>query len=288
MTVNRPVFVSVNGTGIPDPFGPGFDADIGRAFQINPWAIMANEFDGLAPPPPPPVFWAPAAYPAAVFPMKKSVQAGVVSVDAQVLQWHEPGQQLFVGGYSQGAIVVGLWYLTYVLPENGIRHDRLPDLARGGVINFGDPLRAPGIANGNKVLGFAMPKKLNGVTTGGIGGPTVLTPAETPDWYLSCALDGDLYAAAPIGDNPWTAEAGVGKVETGIYNAVESGSILDFLKIALDVGAPISTVKAIYNGLKFASAGMNAPHWQYGPFVGPAINWILDRVENAPAIPLAA
>jgi hypothetical protein len=278
MTSKQPIFVSVNGTGVSDPFGPGFDADIGRFFQINPYAQIACDMDGLEPPDPPPIFWAPAAFPAAVFPMMASVKQGIVSVTAQVDQWHTPGNPLFIGGYSQGAIVIGMYYLQNVLSPNGVHHRHLADLARGGIINFGDPLRAPGIANGNKELGFALPSTLDGVDTGGIGGPLVLHPEDTPDWYLSCALDGDLYASCPIGDNPWAAEASTGKVETSVYNFVESGSILDFLKIALDVGAPIGTVKAIYNALKFASAGMNAPHWQYGPFVGPAINWILSRI----------
>jgi hypothetical protein len=95
---------------------------------------------------------------------------------------------------------------------------------------------------------------------------------------LALAIVGVLYACCPVGDDAWKHEAGPGKVETGIYNFVESGSIVDFLKIALDIGAPISTIRAIYNALKFASQGMNAPHWQYGSFVQPAINWILSRI----------
>ena len=51
----------------------------------------------------------------------------------------------------------------------------------------------------------------------------------------------------------------------------------DFNLYVFDDGGP-AAVEAIVNGLKFASAGLNAPHWQYGPFVGPAINWILSRI----------
>jgi hypothetical protein len=193
---------------------------------------------------------------------------------------HTKGYPLFLSGYSQGALVVGQFFLQYLLSPTGLFHDRLPDLARGGVINFGDPYRSPGIANGNAALGFPMPTKLDGQVTGGIAGPLDFTAAETPDYYLSCALDGDLYASAPVGTDPWKHEASTGKVETGIYNLVETGSVIDFFKIALDLAVPIGTIKAIYNGLKFASAGMNAPHWQYGPFVGPAINWILNRIDT--------
>lgn len=278
MSLRKPVLITVEGTGVADPFGPGFSGDIGRFFQINQWAHIACQLDGLQDPPPPAVFWQPAGYPAAVFPMKPSVQAGVNEVRRLVPLVHTPGYPLFLSGYSQGALVTGQAFLQDFWNPTGMFHDRLPDVARGGVIQFGDPYRAPGIANGNAAFGFAAPTKLDGVTTGGISGPLDFTPEETPDYYLSCALDGDLYAAAPVGDTPWKHEASTGKVETSIYNFVESGSPVDFIKIALDIGAPIGTVRAIYNGLKFASAGMNAPHWQYGPFVGPAIGWILSRV----------
>jgi hypothetical protein len=278
VTETRPVLITVNGTGVADPFGAGFDADVGRAFAVNPWAAIANDIDGLPPPPLPPVYWAPTGYPAAVFPMNPSVQIGRAEVNRLIGLNHEPGYPLFLSGYSQGAIVTGMTFLMDILHPDGVHHDRLPDVSKGGVINFGDPLRAPGVANGNREFGFPMPTTLDGVTTGGIAGPLDLHPDETPDYYLSCALDGDLYACAPVGDDPYKHEAGPGKVETGIYRFVESGSVVDFLKIALDIGAPISTIRAIYNGLKFASAGLNAPHWQYQGFVGPAINWILGRI----------
>jgi hypothetical protein len=274
----RPVLITVNGTGEADPFGAGFDADVGRAFAVNPWAGIANNIAGYPPPPLPPVFWQPTGYPAAVFPMNPSVKAGRAEVVRLVNLVHTPGYPLFLSGYSQGAIVTGMTFLMDFLAPNGALHNRLSDLANGGVVNFGDPLRAPGIANGNQTFGFPMPTTLDGVTTGGIAGPLDLHPDETPPWYLSCALDGDLYACAPVGDDPYRHEAGPGKIETRVYDFVESGSVVDFLKIALSIGAPISTIKAIYNGLKFASAGMNAPHWQYQGFVGPAINWILNRI----------
>jgi hypothetical protein len=276
--IAAPVLITVNGTGVPDPFGAGFDADVGRAFAVNPWQLIANTLDGLQPPPPPPVFWQPTGYPAAVFPMKPSVQAGRAEANRLIALQHTPGYPLFLSGYSQGALVTATVFLLDILAPTGVHHGRLPDLARGGIIQFGDPMRAPGIANGNKTFGFPMPTQLDGANTGGIAGPLDLHPNETPDYYLSCALDGDLYACCPIGDDPWKHEAGPGKVETGIYNFVESGSVVDFLKIALDIGAPISTIKAIYNALKFASQGMNAAHWQYGPFVQPAIEWILSRI----------
>lgn len=278
MGQNRPVLITANGTGVPDGFGPGFSGDIGRAFAVNPWELIANKMDGLQPPAPPPVYWQPCSYPAAVFPMNPSVAALRVEVNRQIDLQHTIGYPLFLSGYSQSAIAMAQVWVQDILSPVGVHHNRLADLQAGGVINFGDPYRCPGIANGNKVLGFPMPTKLDSETTGGIAGPLVLTPAQTPDNYLSCALDGDLYASCPIGDTPWTNEAAAGKVGTSIYKFIEVGSALSLIAIALDIGVPIGMVEEIFNGIKFAAAGMNAPHWQYEPFVPPAVEWILSRI----------
>jgi hypothetical protein len=163
-----------------------------------------------------------------------------------------------------------------ILDSKGMHHDRLADVR--GIINFGDPLRLPGTAHGNEIAGFPLPKKLDSVTTGGIAGPADLTAAQTPDFLLSCALDGDLYACAPVSDDPWHNEAKAGKVETNIYNIIQKATVLNLLTIAKDLLMPIGTIEAIINGLTFAVAGTNAPHWQYGPFVPAMVNWILSWV----------
>ena len=41
----QPLFISVNGTGVPDPWGPGFSGDIGRMLT-NPWWSIAGQFWG--------------------------------------------------------------------------------------------------------------------------------------------------------------------------------------------------------------------------------------------------
>lgn len=280
----RPVLITGNGTGVPDGFGPGFSADVGRAFEVNPWQGVANLIDGLQPPNPPPVFWQPIGYPAAVFPMNKSVEKGRAEVNRQI-GLRPKGTPIFLSGYSQFAIVTGEVWVKDILDPKGVHHDRLSDVK--GIINFGDPLRCPGIAHGNEIAGFAAPTKLDSQTTGGISGPQCLTVDQTPDFLLSCALDGDLYAAAPVGDDPWKNEPLVGQIETRIYGFIESGSILTgFLAVAKGIaqefGHPLSNtialVHAIFNGMKFASAGPSAPHWQYEPFVPPMINWILSQI----------
>lgn len=272
--MTQPLLLTVNGTGVPDPFGPGFSGDIGRAFQINPWQIVADKLDGLVTAAPP-LFWQPIGYPAAVSPMAPSVAAGRAEVNRQIAM-RPVGTPLFLSGYSQGAIVTGQVWALDILSPSGVHHDRLGDVR--GIINFGDPLRCPGIAHGNEVAGLPLPKKLDGQVTGGIAGPADLTAAQTPDFYLSCALDGDLYAAAPVGTNPWTSKSHVGKVETNIYDIVQQPTFLDIISIAKDLGMPIGTVEGIYNALLFFGQGTNAAHWQYGPFVQPMVDWILSRI----------
>jgi hypothetical protein len=272
--MTKPVLITVNGTAVPDPFGPGFSGDIGRAFELNPWQIVADKLDGLVTALPP-VEWQPIGYPAAVSPMAPSVAAGRAEVNRQI-GLRPAGTPLFLSGYSQGAIITGQVWALDILNASGMHHDRLPDVK--GIINFGDPLRCPGIAHGNEVAGFPLPKNLDGQVTGGIAGPADLTPTQTPDFLLSCALDGDLYAAAPVGASPWNAESKVGKVETNIYDIVQKPTFGDIIAIAKDLGMPIGTVEGIYNALLFFGQGTNAAHWQYGPFVPPMIDWILSRI----------
>jgi hypothetical protein len=287
--VGKPLIITVNGTGVPDPFGPGFSGDVGRAVN-DPWNDIYAEFVGQQAANK--INWQPIGYPAAVFPMKPSVEVGRTEVNAQITRHERDGScpvgyPLFLSGYSQGAIVTGEVWVHDILSPNGIHHNRLNDvLDRGGIINFGDPLRSPGIAHGNEVAGLPVPGQLDGQTTGGIAGPEDLTPNQTPDCLLSCALLGDLYAAAPVGDDPWKHEPEVGKIETRIYQMVLNGGIAGFLKnaeiIVEEYGQPLSTsialVHAIFNGISFAAKGTNAPHWQYGPFVAPMAGWVLGRI----------
>ena len=269
----QPLLLTVNGTGEPDPFGPGFAGDIGRALGFDPWQALQANISGVYYDSP--IEWQPIGYPAAVTPMGPSVLAGRAEVNRQISA-RPVGTPLFLSGYSQGAIVTGQVWAYDILSPAGIHHDRLPDVK--GIINFGDPLRCPGVAHGNEVAGQPVPKTLDGVTTGGIAGPADLTPDQTPDFLLSCALDGDLYASAPVGDDPWHHEAQAGRVETSVYNVIQKATILDLLQVAEDLFVPIGLVEAIINGLTFAAAGTNAPHWKYGPFVPAMVDWILKHI----------
>ena len=44
----------------------------------------------------------------------------------------------------------------------------------------------------------------------------------------------------------------------------------------------VALAEAIINGLKFAVAGTNAPHWHYGPFIPAMTDWLTQRaVQHA-------
>lgn len=292
--MNKPYLLTINGTGVPDPWGPGFAGDIGRAFLTNPWQIVADKIDGIITPEQP-IEWQPIGYPAAVMGMDKSARnaiyrtPGTFSPDdtggivAQVLA-RPKGTRHALSGYSQGAVATGICLREAYLAPAGPLHDRLPDLI--GVINFGDPLRTPGLARGNQIAKLPAPTKRDSQTTGGIAGPGCLTAAES-ELVISCALDGDLYACAPVGDSPWSSEPLVGQIETRIYDFIMSGSIgtgfMAVMKgIAQEFEHPLSNTVALFhaivNGISFAAAGTNAPHWQYGPFVPAMVDWLLAQI----------
>lgn len=273
-----PVLITVNGTGDPDPASTaGFSGMLGSMVGgVNPWEIVADQIAGTQPPTPP-WLWQPIGYPAAVFPMNPSVQNAraqiVAALGGPASSFYQapvyPSGPFALSGYSQGALVTGQVWAQDILSPTGVLHHRLADCL--SVVNFGDPYRSPGIANGNVFQGIPVPGTEDGQVTGGIAGPLDLTVAQTNQpnplgkpVVMSFALSGDLYASAPVGTNPWTAEASAGKVGTSIYSIVEAGSISSFIGIVKDLLVPLGAVEEIINGIGFAAAGTGAPHWQYG------------------------
>lgn len=268
---------TVGGTGEGGPTDPNqFPVQVAAGLAPSGWQIVADKLDGIATIPP--ARWFPINYPAALYPMAPSVQAGRENLVAAIRT--APGPFVLCG-YSQGAIVTDVVWSQDLLADTGVIHDRLTDVA--AIFNFGDPLRCPGIANGNLLAGIPLPRNLDGVVTGGIGGPADLRPEQTPGFLYSFALDGDLYACAPVGADPWTAEAAAGRVETGIYNIVQQATVIDVVAIAEDLATPVGTVEAIINGLTFAAAGANAPHYRYGPFVRAVVAKIRKLAAQASA-----
>lgn len=173
-----------------------------------------------------------------------------------------------LSGYSQGANVVNLVWRDEILDPQGRAHAHLDDIK--AIILWGDPMRAPGIARGNELAGLPIPGTEDGFATGGIAGPDNLTPDQTPDFLYSRANPGDLYAACPVGTDPWHHETEVGYDERLVYEAVmefDGHDLYGFAKEILEVVTmpwrnlwPL--VQAIWNGLVFAgSAG--GPHGSY-------------------------
>lgn len=235
-------------------------------------------------------FWQWIGYAAAMFPMRPSVLQGWEELVRLLLHINRGGKFTLIG-YSQGALVVCLVWIHEILNPNGRLHHRLNDCL--GVFTYGNPMRAPGIAYGNTLIwGKPVPGKEDGHTTGGIAGPANLRPeqclfpqghplAGEPAVY-DFALLGDLYAAAPIGDKPWEQETDVGANETLIYEAVMDFNGRDLLAFARKI-FKIATMpwsefwslfQAIFNGIKFLSEGMNAPHWRYDS--APLTAWLTE------------
>lgn len=260
----RPVatLITVNGTGVPDPFGPGFPADLGRA--------MERTAPGL-------YYWQPIGYPAAVYPMRPSVQAGAEEIITQLNR--HPGRFVLCG-YSQGALAVNTVWRDEILAPGGRLHHRKDEVL--AVITYGDPQRCPGIARGNVYAGQPVPGKLNGHMTGGIAGPDCLTLEQTPHHYLSFANNGDLYASAPVGPDPWRVSTEVGYNQTLVYEAVMEFDGRDLIRLAAELSSVLTLpavnalplIQAIWNGLRFFAQGTRAPHWTYD--IAPAVRYLTE------------
>lgn len=271
-------FFAVDGTAYPGtPGPPGMLLDDGSGFWSGFSSGIAgglvNTADGL---------WASdliAYNTVSPIPSNKARDAGIAALAAAVGAYTDTyyrshansyaGLAILLSGYSLGAIITATYWQTYVLNAAGPHHYLAPYVYR--IYQFGDPLRCPGIAHGNALAGLSESIKQDGVETGGIGGKLDLTVAQSnllaPDGkfiYNSCANKGDIYACSPIGTD--TAHlAGAGKVGNLIFQEIMSPSITNTLKIAEALGAPIGMVEEIFNGMTFAAAGSNAPHWKYYP-----------------------
>jgi hypothetical protein len=267
------VIFTVDGTvypGAPVDFpapGSGFSSDM--AFGLMDVA------DGLW-------IWEGIGYPAAMAEMGKSVQVGRINTVQRILRYRV-GTKIVLTGYSQGAMVVDQVWVKDCLDPAGVLHDRFlnGDIVR--IYNYGDPFRSPGIAHGNELVGFAVPGVEDGAMTGGIGGVQDLRANESNVLAFdgrpvlnSFARSGDIYAVCPVGTDPWKRIAGPGRVGNSIFKVVMHASVLSVVAVAADLAVPVGMVEEIINGIQCASAGSNAPHWQYWPEMQAAIGEMVD------------
>ena len=230
--------------------------------------------------------WLAIDYPAQTFPMGPGIDAGVKDLVNQIS--NREGKFALVG-YSQGAIITCRVWRDEILNPNGQLHDRLGDIFAH--VTFGNPMRCPGIAHGNALVPYDLPMPLDGYVTGGIAGPDDLTPWQTAPWHMDFAHDGDMYAAAPVGADPWSNESPVGRAETSIYNIMmlkffgQDTIIPEIGEILIDpVPSLIAVVEGLINTIGFFGAGQ-VPHTIYrtdGSY-DKACEFLEDRGSHTPA-----
>jgi hypothetical protein len=256
---------TVNGTAAAGPADPGqYPVQVAEALT-NPWQQIMDNLEGIEYVPQ--WNWVPIDYPAAVYPMGKSVDVGVANL-VSAIKATPVGPKKAFAGYSQGAIVTSTVWRDYIL--SGSLHEYLPDFV--AAVNWGNPMRCPTIpANGNFYAGWAPQKG------GGISGTNDLTAAQTPAWWYDFANANDLYTDSPVG-------TAAGSDEELIYNMIVSesfgGTLVGLIKLiesaVVQFLNPISEVigiaTAIWNGLRFLVAGPNAGHFQYD--ITPAIKYL--------------
>lgn len=240
---------TVHGTGMADPLGPGYPADVARAvLDVWDWQPIGN-------------------YPAAAFPMGPSVEQGRAELKAQIR--NHPGK-IGLSGYSQGAMVTSLCWKHDILNPKGDLHDRLPDVI--AAVNFGNPCREAHVANGNKTSGVPIPEGR------GIADDLL---ENTPAWWYDYAHGGnstfgkDIYTDAPDDDT--------GENMTAIFRVVQNASgFIGPNSIVEQIGEwltnPMVEIPAVFRAIYFGGAFVaarpfaTAPHCNYD--LQPAIDYL--------------
>jgi len=210
----------------------GYPADVARGLDPNVWQ------------------WQPVGYPAAVYPMGRSVDAGERELERLIGFDHLP-QDFALVGYSQGAIVTSR-ILRRVL--NGDLRALQPRLK--AVVHFGNPLRERGktFPGGRDPGGHGLdPDCLRG----------------TPDWVWELAAPGDIYCCSS-----GTDDAQANDNMTAVYKMVMGGvsaftgrsDIMEqLLEFGMDpLGQGDSMFRAIASGVGFIAGNPpTAPHVEY-------------------------
>lgn len=240
---------TVHGTGMADPFGPGYPADVARAVQdVWQWQPVGN-------------------YPAAVFPMGPSVQLG--RAELKTLIRNHPGK-IALAGYSQGAMVTSMVWKHDIANPAGELHDRINDVV--AAVNWGNPCREIHIANGNKTSGVPIPDG-RGISDDRL--------SDTPPWWYDYAhgansgFGRDIYTDTPDDDT--------GEDMTAIYRLVQNASgFIGPDGLCEQIGEMLTrpmveipaALRAIYFGGQFVTTQpfATAPHCTYD--IAPAVAYL--------------
>lgn len=240
---------TVHGTGQPDPLGPGYPADVARAvLDVWNWQPIGN-------------------YSAQAFPMNVSVQQGLAELKVQIR--NHPGP-IALAGYSQGAIITSMCWKHSILDPRGELHDRLPDVI--AAVNWGNPCRELGVANGNRQEGVPVPEGR------GISDDLL---ENTPSWWFDYAHGGnssfgrDIYTDTPDDDT--------GEHMTAVFKTVQdaSGFIAPgglLAQIGQMFTNPVAELPAVFRAIYFGGAFITTqpfatfPHCNYN--LQPAIDYL--------------
>lgn len=245
----RPLLITVCGTGVPWWVGP--DADTARACEDK-------------------LFWQPVGYPAAPFPMGKSITAAIDEAHVQ-LNRADPGFMhreriekygLVLAGYSQGAVVISELWENHIKPAGGTLHWAKPYLTKA--VTWGNPNREQGKVypdyGGSPMASYTS----QGVSSSGM--------RDTPDWWRNYAHTGDLYACAEPGDSQQDKNAIWAIVrDLNVFTGPDS-LLAQVIELAeMPVPRTIAAFKALIDaGMFFAK--QTGPHVDYNP--QPAIDYL--------------
>lgn len=246
---DRPLLITVCGTGVPWWVGP--DADTARALE--------GEY-----------FWQPVGYPAAPFPMGKSITAAIDECHMQFNRT-DPGFQhrariekygLALAGYSQGAVVISELWENHIKPEGGTLHWAKPYLTKA--VTWGNPNRERGQVypdyGGSPMASYSS----QGVSSTGM--------RDTPDWWRNYAHTGDLYACAEPGDAQQDKNA-IWQIvrDLDIFTGPDSLLAQVIELAALPIPRTIAAFQALIDaGMFFIK--QTGPHTNYG--IQPAIDYL--------------
>lgn len=244
----RPILFTVCGTGVPWWVGP--DADAARAVE-HKWR------------------WQPCGYPAATFPMGKSVATGreqlCVDIEKNRALIEQFNLDVAFMSYSQGAVIAAECWEYDIKPEGGRLHWLKPHLVKA--VAFGNPMREKGKAFSDPGGAMVGPESY------GIADRLMV---DTPSWWRNYAHAGDLYT---------DVQGESGENKTAIYKIVMGQRMLsgpdsilmqvfELLGVKPDGGQAmemLGMVRAIMDaGMFFIKR--TGPHVNYG--IGPAIDFL--------------
>jgi hypothetical protein len=242
-----PVILCAQGTGVDMWTGP--PADVGRVLE----KAGKAQFQPLG------------DWPAKPFPMWPSITAGVASGEVQARKWGGAGHDLWLVGYSQGAVVMSMLW-KYSFGPGGVLHD-LHDRVKKAVM-FGNPCRQQGIVSAD---GGGPP------ASSATAGIMVDRLDQTPSWWREFAHKGDLYTDCELDDDEGEFKRAICRIVMGNQWWAGPDNILE--QLCELAGRPVTegfaAVKAILDAGSFFGK-KTAPHVSYD--IGPAVAYLSGRM----------